>query len=65
MRSDDSTVGNIMSDDGIETASIACEPCRHKKCKVGVVFPRLTQQPFISMQRACPEVTDDRSIPAV
>lgn len=58
MQSDDSTVDNNMSEDGIGTAPIACEPCRHKKCKVGVVFPRLTVQP--SELHACPEVTDDR-----
>lgn len=26
----------VMSDDSLQTASIACEACRRKKCKVGV-----------------------------
>ncbi|KAH8765434.1 hypothetical protein F5883DRAFT_557052 [Diaporthe sp. PMI_573] len=32
-----------MSDDGTETASIACEPCRHKKCKCDRKLPTCTQ----------------------
>lgn len=44
-----------MSDEDIETAALACEPCRRKKCKVGVVFPRLAQT---GRMRTCPPKTD-------